>query len=81
MNTDFLLFNLREAQDEIEKTIRDRETYSDYGEPEFSVAMMHLYHHVNTAWNARNSSPNNRRIVRTKSSIAGVGIRRTWRKC
>ena len=56
MNTDFLLFNLREAQEEIEKTIRDLETDSDYGEPEFSVAMMHLYHHVNTAWNAREST-------------------------
>ena len=43
MNTDFLLFNLREAQEEIEKTIRDLETDSDYREPEFSVAMMHLY--------------------------------------
>jgi hypothetical protein len=57
MNTDFLLFNLLEAQKEIEKTIRDLETDSDYGEPEFSVAMMHLYHHVNTAWNARDSTP------------------------
>jgi hypothetical protein len=57
MNTDFLLFNLREAQEEIETTIRDLETDSDYGEPELSVAMMHLYHHVNTAWNARNSNP------------------------
>ena len=57
MNTGFLLFNLREAQEEIEKTIRELETNSDYGEPEFSVAMMHLYHHVNTAWNARNSTP------------------------
>ena len=57
MNTDFLLFNLREAQEEIENTIRDLETDSDYGESEFSVAMMHLYHHVNTAWNARKSTP------------------------
>ena len=38
MNTDFLLFSLREAQEEIEKTIRDLETDSDYGEPEFFVA-------------------------------------------
>jgi len=57
MNTGFLLFNLREAQEEIEETIRELETNSDFGEPEFSVAMMHLYHHVNTAWNARNSTP------------------------
>ena len=56
MNTKFLLFNLREAQEELEKTIKELESNADYGEPEFSVAMWHLYHHVNTAWNARNST-------------------------
>ena len=57
MNKDFLLFNLREAQEEITKTINDLETDAEYDEPELSVAMMHLYHHVNTAWNARHSTP------------------------
>jgi hypothetical protein len=57
MNKNFLLFNLREAQEEITKTINDLETDAEYDEPEFSVAMMHLYHHVNTAWNARHSTP------------------------
>jgi len=57
MNKDFLLFNLREAQEEITKTINDLQTDADYDEPEFYVAMMHLYHHVNTAWNARHSTP------------------------
>ena len=56
MNKEFVLFNLREAQEEIEKTLQDLRTDLEYDEPEFSVAMMHLYHHVNTAWNARNSS-------------------------
>ena len=68
MNTDFLLFNLREAQEEIEKTIRDLETDSDYGEPEFFVAIMHLYHHVNTAWNARDSTPE-----QSKNCLTGGG--------
>ena len=57
MNTKFILFNLREAQEELESTIKDIEIDREYGNPEFSVAMMHLYHHVNTAWNARNSTP------------------------
>lgn len=57
MNKNFVLLNLREAQEEIEKTIGDLETDVEYDEPQFLVAMMHLYHHVNTAWNARNSTP------------------------
>lgn len=56
MNTDYVLFNLREALEELDQTIKDLERDSEYGEPEFSVAMTHLYHHVNTAWNARNST-------------------------
>jgi len=57
MNKDFLLFNLREAVEEITKTINDLEADGDYDEPQFSVAMKHLYHHVNTAWNARHYTP------------------------
>jgi hypothetical protein len=56
MNRDYVLFNLREAHDELERTLRDIATNPDYGHAEFVVAMGHLYHHVNTAWNARDSS-------------------------
>ena len=42
MNTNFLLFNLGEAREELDKTINDLETNADYGEAELSVAMMHL---------------------------------------
>ena len=56
MNNNFILFNLREAQEEIDRTIKDLETDAQYTEAEFSVAMFHLYHHVNTAWNSRNST-------------------------
>ncbi len=56
MNKDYVLFNLREAQEELLSTIRSMETEPDYGEGEFSVAMMHLYHHINTAWNAREAT-------------------------
>ena len=57
MNKEFILFNLREAQEELDRTIKELDVDPEYGEPELSVAMMHLYHHVNTAWNARNSTP------------------------
>ena len=56
MNKEWVLFHLKEALEEIESTIKDIETDAEYDEPEYAVAMAHLYHHVNTAWNSRNSS-------------------------
>lgn len=56
MNKEYVLFNLREAVEELQRTITEIETEPDYGEPEFQVAMEHAYHHVNHAWNARNAS-------------------------
>ncbi len=56
MNKDYVLFNLREAEEELVSMIRSLATEPDYAEAEFSVAMMHLYHHMNTAWNARDAS-------------------------
>lgn len=56
MNKDYVLYNLRDALKEIEDTIKDIESDPEYGEGEYSVAVNHLYHHVNTAWNARYAS-------------------------
>lgn len=56
MNKKHVLFHLKEAKEELDRTIeeieRDAENYSLY------VAMMHLYSHLNTAWNARERDPN-----------------------
>jgi len=57
MNRDWVLFNLREATKELTRTIVEIETNSEYDDTEFSVAMQHLYHHLNTAWNGRGTSP------------------------
>lgn len=57
MNTDWVLYNLREAAKELSRMVSDIETTPDYGYGEFFVAMQHLYHHVNTAWNGRDASP------------------------
>ncbi len=57
MNKDHVLFHLREARTELETTLREIERQPDYDYGEFVVAMTHLYHHVNTAWNAREVSP------------------------
>ncbi len=57
MNRDWVLFNLREAEKELRQTIAAMESTPDYGTGEFSVAMTHAYHHLNTAWNSRDATP------------------------
>ncbi|HET8577241.1 MAG TPA: hypothetical protein VFO18_09100 [Methylomirabilota bacterium] len=57
INRDFVLFHLQEASEEMTRTIREIETDPEYGIGELVVAMMHLYHHVNTAWNGRQAPP------------------------
>jgi hypothetical protein len=56
MNKEWVLFHLKEALEEIEDTIKEIESEPEYDDPEFLVAMGHLYHHVNTAWNSRHCS-------------------------
>jgi len=53
VNREWVLFHLGEAKDEITKTIAEIQTTPDYDYGEFWVAMQHLYHHCNTAWNSR----------------------------
>ena len=53
MNKEHVLFHLKEAAEELNRTISELEENADYGEAEHWVAMQHLYHHLNTAWNAR----------------------------
>ncbi len=53
MNKEWIIFHLKEALEEIERTIKDIETDPDYDFGEYSVAMTHLFHHINTAWNSR----------------------------
>ena len=56
MNRDYVLFHLREAQREIGDTIAEIDADPSYEFGDFLVAITHLYHHINTAWNARDSS-------------------------
>ena len=56
MNRDFILFNLKEARDQLLETIAEIESDPDYGYGNYVADMTHLYHHVNTAWNARDVS-------------------------
>ena len=56
MNRDWVLFHLTEAQEELTRTIQEIRDTPDYGIGEFLPAVQHLYHHLNTAWNARDAS-------------------------
>jgi len=53
MNREWVLFHLREAQQELARTIADIEADPRYDVGELSVAVGHAYHHLNTAWNSR----------------------------
>lgn len=54
MNKEYILYNLKEAQEELSRTVIDIETDAEYEYGDFVVAMSHLYHHINTAWNSQN---------------------------
>jgi hypothetical protein len=56
MNKDYVLFNLQEAREELDRMIHALRQHPDYDSGELVVAMTHVYHHINTAWNARNVS-------------------------
>lgn len=56
MNRDWVLYNLTEALEELTRTVQEIRDTPDYGYGEFWPAMQHLYHHLNTAWNARDAA-------------------------
>ena len=56
MNQQIVLFHLREAKEELDRTIAELANEPGYGFEEFQVGMSHLYHHLNTAWNGRDQT-------------------------
>jgi hypothetical protein len=57
MNREWVLVHLSEAADDLNRMVREVEATQDYDDGAFLVAMMHIYHHLNTAWNSRNATP------------------------
>ena len=53
MNRDLLLSHLREAAEELSQTIAALAHDPEYDDAALEVALRHTYHHLNTAWNAR----------------------------
>lgn len=49
MNKSWILFHLREAQEELTRTIAKIESAATPDEIELQIAMAHMYNHLNTA--------------------------------
>jgi hypothetical protein len=56
MNRDVVLSNLREAAESLTNLIAEMTADFDYAQDQLWVDISHVYHHVNTAWNARDAS-------------------------
>ena len=56
MNKNVVLFHLREAAEELNQTIGNLERDVDFDDVKLSLAMGHMYHHLNTAWNGRDQT-------------------------
>jgi hypothetical protein len=56
MNKDYVLYNLKEAEEALGSMIADIQSNRAFDDPEFNVELTHVYHHLNTAWNARNAT-------------------------
>lgn len=53
MNHKAVLYHLQEAKKELDRTILEIEKNKSYEVGDFLPAMSHLYHHLNTAWNGK----------------------------
>lgn len=56
MNKEYILYNLKEAFGELNSIIQEIENDATYEYGDFVIPMQHLYHHLNTAWNSRDST-------------------------
>jgi hypothetical protein len=56
MTREYILWHLRKAIDAITTVIQEIESDPEHGEEELRIDVAHIYHHINTAWNARDAS-------------------------
>jgi len=53
VNREFVLFHVREAAEELARTVKEIEADPEYDSGQFLIAVQHAYHHVNSAWNGQ----------------------------
>jgi len=56
MNRELVLHHLAEAHEALGQMLQQAKDDPEWGIGELSAEMPHLYHHINTAWNARDST-------------------------
>ena len=58
LNREWVLAHLKEAKEELDRTIDKIETDEEYDEEVFKIAIGHIYTHLNVAW--RKKKDNNK---------------------
>lgn len=66
MNRRVVIFHLREAAEELNRTVEQLAKDAKLSEETLGAAMGHAYHHLNTAWNGRNQTDKQFRICTDK---------------
>ena len=56
MNARFIASNLKEAEEELRGLITRLESGEQVSFEDYHVAMAHIYHHLNSAWNGRDAT-------------------------
>ena len=56
MNKEYVLYHLREASEALLSMIAEMESDDEYEIGSFKVDLGHVYHHANTAWNAKTAT-------------------------
>ena len=57
MNKEWIAFHLDEAAEQLRETVKKLSSEAEYSHADFLVEISHAYHHINTAWNSRDASP------------------------
>jgi len=50
------MFELEDAREHLEKLCAEVGNNCEYGEAEFQIDLLHIYSHLNRAWNGRNAT-------------------------
>ena len=66
MNWEIILYNLKEAREQIEEIEKLVAKENSPSESEFQIKLEHCYHHLNFAWNIRHSSTDDYRNLSDK---------------
>ena len=56
LNKDYIIYNLQEAKVEIDTLLKELRENRCCEHDDFFPLMKHIFHHINTAWNARYAS-------------------------